>query len=370
MSTLAWGSGLSADRVLTFAGNCELTAMRIASSAVALDWVRFGGNPKHYWTFDEGSGTSAADSGAVPRTMTLNGGSWETASPWIGPADLNPNWTNVTLQETYVLSAGTTIECWAYCIVDGNQRVLLQCGGLGLRFLFNWPSAGYWLQDGNDWAPQMLTSSPVITTGWHHLAAVWDSTGGRLYVDGVQAGSYSGTPPNGWIGDLYLGYQVSNWTRPWAPGKIGDFAMYTSAKYTSNFTPTRYQDGSIVLTDSSFSGPRKVTTIDWIGTFGDNYGRVYRIQVNTGTNTNPNWVTVGGDYPSSPISGLDLTVPSGTTRLVRVYLQPKADTKKTETPVLNALRIVHVAPGGVIRPLGPGLTRVGAIPGVLGGRRW
>ena len=49
---------------------------------------------------------------------------------------------------------------------------------------------------------------------------------------------------------------------------------------------------------------------------------------------------VGGDYPTSPITGLS-AVASGTSA-VKVELEPKSDTLQTETPVLDWVEIEWV----------------------------
>ncbi|NMC34946.1 MAG: hypothetical protein GYA36_21200 [Veillonellaceae bacterium] len=99
--------------------------------------------------------------------------------------------------------------------------------------------------------------------------------------------------------------------------------------------------------------------IDWAGTFGASYGSIYRVQVNTGTDVAPSWVTVGGDYPTSPVTGVDLTVQPGVTRWVRVYMEPRADATKSATPILSALRVTHASTGGAAGIIIPALVAAG-----------
>ena len=346
MATTAWGSGLSADELLALAGHVELTATRLASDALLLDWVRFAGTPRHCWKFDEGAGTVAYDTGSSPVNTNIMAGTWETTAPWLGPADLNPNWTDAYLNETYTLSAGVTVEAWALPKPDTNQRVLVQCYpiGDGPRLLFNYPQPGDIWVDG--WDAGFGSAGGIVTESWHHIAVVWSNAGTKLYLDGTQVGSSATVLGNAYIGYWRMGCQTSNWTRPWSPGKVGDTAIHTTAKYTAAFTPHRYEQGAAVLTKAAESAARKVTGVDWAGTFGAGSGSVYRVQVNTGTDVSPAWVTVGGDNPTSPVTGLDLTVQAGVTRWVRAYLNPKADTLQSETPILSALRVTHNAAGG------------------------
>ncbi|HPL80425.1 MAG TPA: hypothetical protein PKY40_15545, partial [Burkholderiaceae bacterium] len=75
----------------------------------------------------------------------------------------------------------------------------------------------------------------------------------------------------------------------------------------------------------------------------------------------PSWTAVGGDNPTSPVTGLDLTVPAGTTRWARVYLEPKADATKSATPILSALRFTHEPTGAAFVPRRQGFVRRGPI---------
>jgi len=211
-----------------------------------------------------------------------------------------------------------------------------------------------------------------LTAGWHHLAFVsWWSTVFRfgvvaVFIDGTLAdtcgGWKSGDAISGWV----IGRDPSNLVRYWE-NDIDDFAVFfATAKYTSNFSPHRYEQGYVTLSKTAEATQHSVTAIDWTGTFGSSYGTLYQVQVNTGTDASPIWTTVGGSNPTSPITGLSIPVQAGVTKWLRVYLAPKADTLQSETPTLNAIRVTHVAPGAHLRSrqpihLGPSLLPLGGI---------
>jgi len=354
MSTTVWGSGLSGDEVLAFAGHVELTSTRIASASVLLDWVRFSGSPRHYWKFDEGAGTTAADSGSSPVPFILNEAVWDTATPWIGPADyypVNQFATCSLVNDIYPMTSGVTFETWAYCRTDGGEHCLLYHGGYNPYIIMNRDGVG--CLSVAFCARDFRSALGAVSAGWHHLAFAFNASTSEIYCDGQQIAQYTGNPyPTATLNTLYMAYRTQNWTRPWG-AQIGDFAIHATKKYTGPFTPHRYEQGAVVLTKTAESAPRKVTALDWTGTFGSGYGSLYRVQINTGSDVAPVWVTVGGDNPTSPITGLDLTVAAGTTRWVRAYLNPKADALQSETPTLAAVRVTHTPPGapGVLIPL-------------------
>jgi len=107
----------------------------------------------------------------------------------------------------------------------------------------------------------------ITLSTWFHAAFVHDSGTGTIYVDGVNRGTFSGTPDidysgnrNWAIGGNILG--TSGWT-----GYKDEFRVSNVARYTSNFTPqtTPFEhdintillihsdtsDGSTTFTDSS-----------------------------------------------------------------------------------------------------------------------
>jgi len=356
MATTAWGSGLSADELLTYSGHVELSATRLASSALLLDWVRFSGNPRHYWTFDEGAGTIAHDTGSGTSTdFTLNAAVWETANPWIGPADYNPTNHFATAvfspEDVYQMSAGVTFECWAYCRTDGGEHCLMYQAGYDPYIIMNRDGVGCMSVTfgGRDFRSAL----GAVSAGWHHLAFTFNASTSEIWCDGQKIALYSGNPrPTGQLKTLYLAYRTQNWTRPWG-AQIGDLAIHGTKKYTEAFSPHRYEQGYTVLTKTAEAAARRVTGVDWTGTFGADSGSVYRVQVNTGTDVSPAWVTVGGDNPTSPVTGLDLTVQAGVTRWVRAYLNPKADALQSATPILTAMRVTHEAVGGAPRIYAP-----------------
>ena len=90
----------------------------------------------------------------------------------------------------------------------------------------------------NDTASQQATATLSLGS-WHHVAGVLSGGSLYLYVDGVLAGTGTGTSP----GSAYTGRDVSlggdsYWTGdyPWA-GMIGPTRISSNARYSGTFTP-------------------------------------------------------------------------------------------------------------------------------------
>lgn len=92
---------------------------------------------------------------------------------------------------------------------------------------------------GNSTPEQIITSLAAITDGlYHHYALVMtDTTGARLFVDGIFQGQTGAFPP-GPVVALYQEFEVGYFTNAynWG-GQLDEVAVSNVAKYTANFTP-------------------------------------------------------------------------------------------------------------------------------------
>lgn len=168
-----------------------------------------------HWEFDEGTGTSAADS-AGSRDGTLQSG-----AGWDGPSvDTSPNYLLLDGSNDYVNIPSTldvpgnavTIACWFkaddFGVVDG--RLLSKASGAGgnthylmlstMQLPYNTPGGlfhlRFRLKTGSVATPTttLVGTGNTLTAGqWIHAAAVYDGTTMRLYQDGVEVGSLAQT---------------------------------------------------------------------------------------------------------------------------------------------------------------------------------
>jgi len=139
-----------------------------------------------FWSFNEGSGTSTADSSGNGNTGTITGATWNASGKYgsalqfngansrvqtantIGITGASPRtisaWVNVPAGQT---SQTGEIAGWGDCSVQGNYYLFIDGG----QYLLN----GYFAD----------FHFGTVTTGWHHIAVVYDGTQYLGYVDSV-----------------------------------------------------------------------------------------------------------------------------------------------------------------------------------------
>jgi hypothetical protein len=197
-----------------------------------------------HWTFDEGSGTTAADSSGATDPLTLeHGASW-------GPGIVGPHSLAVsTPSQQYAQSGGPvvdttqsfTVSAWVYLTStsgyqtfvsqDGTQisGFFLQLRGDTGRFAFTRPAYD------SPKALGIIASAPNIIpqpNEWYHLAGVYDEARQTisLYVNGTLQQTQSYVPNWGATGPLAVGRGFFN-SAPtdFVSGDIDDVRTYAGA---------------------------------------------------------------------------------------------------------------------------------------------
>ncbi|MGH2893826.1 MAG: LamG domain-containing protein, partial [Solirubrobacteraceae bacterium] len=200
--------------------------------------------PTGHWTFDEGAGTTAADTSGQNNPLTLqNGASW-------GPGVVGPHSLAVsTPRQQYAQSAGPvidttqsfTVSAWVYLTsTSGYQTFVSQDGtqisGFFLqlradtgRFAFTRPAYD------SPKALGIIASAPNIIpqpNEWYHLAGVYDEADQTisLYVNGVLQQTVSYVPNWGATGSLAVGRGFFNSGKvDFVSGNIDDVRTYAGA---------------------------------------------------------------------------------------------------------------------------------------------
>jgi prepilin-type N-terminal cleavage/methylation domain-containing protein len=165
------------------------------------------------WTFDEGTGTTAIDSSGYNNNGTLmNGPIWTTDTPQkaagqgagkyalsfdgvddyvsvinsnsiqgIAPAGSITNWVYLN-----VVPTGSSLQA----MVDVDRT---GCTSRGLFFYIS--ASRFILQYGGNSACRSATSitAPIVNK-WFYIVGTWDSSGGKIYVNGIQEGSNTTAP--------------------------------------------------------------------------------------------------------------------------------------------------------------------------------
>ncbi len=178
---LPWG-GSSFDYSL-------LTADGLTIMQRALEWALQDGSLIGHWTLDDGVGATAVDS-AASNDGTVNNVTW-TTGPLGGALELDGTngYVSVPSAPTLQLTSALTIAGWVKGDVwgtgsdvdiiarkgdgDPNNYQFAIKNGLATMFLDDSDSAG-------------LSGNTVLSSGhWYHVAATWNGSEVRIYVDGV-----------------------------------------------------------------------------------------------------------------------------------------------------------------------------------------
>ena len=151
------------------------------------------------WEFDEGTGTTAADSSGNSHQGTLEGSPQWVAGYVRGALQFNGSPDRVVVPYSAQLNpdGAFTVSVWANVAPgssgfrspitsrdDSPQRgYILYAGNNG-----NWQ---FWIGTGSAWV--QAAGAPVQAGEWAHVTGVYENGEVRLYVNGTQAGRGSGT---------------------------------------------------------------------------------------------------------------------------------------------------------------------------------
>ena len=200
--------------------------------------------PVGWWKFDEGSGTTAADSSGYANTGTLvSSPVWTTGIIGSGALtfDGSTNYVNVpntsgSLDNLH--STGMTVAAWIKATASGGGgggagRILNKAG-----WFFALNAANVRFTDG-DTSAYMTSSSAIPINTWVHVAATWNGLGPgsggeviHIFVNGVQADSTTafyagdaGSTPGPDVGAASIGNRASDHARGF-PGTIDNPKVY------------------------------------------------------------------------------------------------------------------------------------------------
>jgi hypothetical protein len=120
-------------------------------------------------------------------------------------------------------------------------------------------------------------------------------------------------------------------------GYLAGMRLSNAVRYSSAFSPHLYEAGSVSCTDSAFAGGT-VSRVDWSVDSGS--GTVSAVYLWTAAG----WQQVGGANPTSPLTGLAVTVPGGGS-IVKVALAPLAGGLQLVTPTLDWVQVTSSAAG-------------------------
>ncbi|PKH40185.1 Glucose/arabinose dehydrogenase, beta-propeller fold [Nocardioides alpinus] len=187
------------------------------------------------WSFDDGSGGTAADSSGRGNTGTLSGPAWTTDGRYGGALvfDGTNDMVSVADSASLDLTTGMTLSAWVRPTTLGSWRqVLLKERPQGLTYALyatgnasGRPNAT--LAIGNT-DREVNAPSALAANVWTHLAATYDGAVARLYVNGTQVATrnQAGTLVTS-TGALRIGGNAV-WGE-WFAGTIDDVRVYGRA---------------------------------------------------------------------------------------------------------------------------------------------
>ena len=242
-----WRQTAAAAALALVAGVCvavQVASLPPASAAATVP------TPAGWWQFNEGSGTTTADSSGNGHTGTLgSGATW--AAPGVGAHSIATNGTaagNVTVSGPVVnTSASYTVSAWVNLTSTGggNQTFV---GINGLASPTGTTVSGFYLQyqggsdnfaftlrasDATGSAITQAVSSTLANAGtWYHLVGVYNLAAQTiaLYVNGALQATTAFTTPWQATGNTMIGQGMyGGGAVDFVSGKIDDVALYSSA---------------------------------------------------------------------------------------------------------------------------------------------
>jgi hypothetical protein len=144
--------------------------------------------------FTVGTNSGAARSGTITvqtQTLTINQGAAGATGSFSASLNGSTAYVSVPNSTSLDITGSITVEAWIKTPTPSAaqqgiiERFAASNGGYALRL-----AAGklqfFTLQNATTF--DYVEGGSVITTGWHHVAGVWDGTQLRLYLDGVLTG--------------------------------------------------------------------------------------------------------------------------------------------------------------------------------------
>ncbi|HUO09697.1 MAG TPA: LamG-like jellyroll fold domain-containing protein [Phycisphaerae bacterium] len=198
--------------------------------------------PAAAWTFDEGTGTTAADSSGNGHNLTLSAGaSWTAGNVGTNALKVNGTATGVATATGPVVDTGGsfTVSAWVnLATVSGYETVVSIAGTNVAGFFFGLRqdtgafSFARIPSDSTTSATVIAATSAPAANTWYHIVGVDDATAGTLtlYVDGQSQGSAIFT--SGWTatGDTLIGHGFYNGSQvDYVNGSIDDVQFFSSA---------------------------------------------------------------------------------------------------------------------------------------------
>src|SRR3989339_552443 len=228
------------------------------------------------WHLNEGTGSSAGDSGLSGSTGTITGAVWVDGK--IGKSlqfDGLNTYVSVADSNSLDLTSGISIEAWVKCAdisQDGSTRRVLDKGA----YLIGASDKAYFkILKGGVASEVLKTWTSADVNVWHHIVGAYDGAAMKLYQDGIKVAE---TATTGNIDTnttaLNIGRQPSGAGR--FSGIIDEVKIYnralTDAEVLSHYNPAPVDNPPIVAITAPANNATLTGTATISGTASDDNG--------------------------------------------------------------------------------------------------
>ena len=297
-----------------------------------------------YWTFDEGTGSTAFDSSGNTNTgaVTLGGGNW-SGGIINGALTFDGIASQVTVSNAASLNPVRTITISAWINADNwfSASRILEKGNTGNQYGLFVNNSGQLVFFLAGVTGGTLLTTPPAAGAWHHVAGTYDGSLISIYIDGqlvaqqpASGGLAITTDPLA-IGDKPSGGVVTSF-----PGIIDDVRIYGSGLSVKELT-------QVYGADSVGDGIANWWRLQYFGNSSATGATTCATCDFNGTGQNNLFKYVAGLNPTDPTSVFSLTIASDTNQTAQENLlfNPLAS-GRTYTPQYSTDLV-----GGVWLPL-------------------
>ncbi len=146
-----------------------------------------------YWKFDEGSGTTTADSSGLGNNGTLNGATWVSGVSGYA-VSFDGTGTYVEVPGTSALKPASTVSVTAWIKTTTAPSLGGEVVSMGDNYALRVLSDGnvlFFFYNGTTWITVQTTGVNVLDGRWHNIAGVKSASQIQIFVDGVSKAAYS-----------------------------------------------------------------------------------------------------------------------------------------------------------------------------------
>jgi autotransporter-associated beta strand protein len=312
--------------------------------------------PVAHWTFDEGTGATAADSSGNGHTATLSAGAtWAAGNVGTNAVRFNGSSTGVATATGAVVntSASFTVSAWVNLTTLSGYQTFVSIAGTNV--------AGFFLQlrgdtgsfaftrlssDATGTATYVAAPSAPLANTWYHIVGVDDTAAGTLalYVDEQLMGTTSFNANWAATGNTLIGHGFYGGNQvDFVNGSVDDVQLFSSALTAAQVaaldTPAAYSfDEGAGTTAADASGHGNTLTLGAGASWGTGHIGSNSLAVNGTATSNAMYAAavVNTAMPFSVSAWVDMNSFSGTQTFVSIdganvsafALQYRVDTGK------------------------------------------